>query len=33
MIAKFGHEDALLATGSGDGYVRIYNLIKSVKIT
>lgn len=32
MIAKFGHEDSLVAFGCGDGYVKIYNLIKSSKI-
>ena len=32
MLAKFGHEDSLVACGCSDGYVRIYNLIKSSKI-
>jgi hypothetical protein len=32
MIAKFGHEDSLAAIGCGDGFVRIYNLVKSSKI-
>lgn len=32
MVARFAHEDALAAIGTGDGYVRIYNLLKSSKI-
>jgi len=32
MLAKFGHEDSLVACGCSDGNVRIYNLIKSSKI-
>lgn len=32
MIAKFAPEDSLMACGTSDGYVRIYNLLKSCKI-
>lgn len=32
MLAKFGHEDSLVACGCSDGFVRIYNMIKSSKI-
>lgn len=32
MLAKFGHEDSLVACGCSDGFVRIYNLVKSSKI-
>jgi hypothetical protein len=33
MTAKFAHEDALLATACDDGYIRIHNLLKSIKVT
>ena len=32
MIAKFAPEDSLVAYGTGDGYVRIYNLLKNTKV-
>ena len=32
MLAKFAHEDSLLACATSDGYVRIYNLLKNTKI-
>lgn len=33
MVARFAHEDSLAAVGTGDGYVKIYNLIKNSKMT
>ena len=32
MTAKFAAEDSLMACGTSDGYVRIYNLLKNMKI-
>ena len=32
MITKFAPEDSLVANGTSDGYVRIYNLLKSTKV-
>lgn len=32
MISRFGQEDSLVACGCSDGFVRIYNLVKSSKI-
>ena len=33
MLAKFAYEDSLVACGTGDGYVRVYNLLKNTKIS
>ena len=33
MIAKFAPEDSLVACGTSDGYVRIYNMLKNTKIS
>ena len=33
MLAKFASEDSLVACGTSDGYVRIYNLLKNNKIS
>jgi hypothetical protein len=32
MLARFAHEDSLIASGTSDGYVRIHNLIRNAKI-
>jgi hypothetical protein len=32
MITKLGNEDTFVACGCSDGFVRIYNLIKSSKM-
>ena len=33
MVGKFGHEDSLVASGGNDGVVRIYNTVRSTKLS